>query len=81
MKTHKKVWKRIVNILAVDMLNYSSDQIQTVCPIIDGVTLVVVVVAAATVAVAAVDMVADAVMGDVVMADTVADDIKKAIRR
>lgn len=80
MKTHKKVWKRIVNILAVDMLNYSSDQIQTVCPIIDGVMLVVVV-AAATVAVAAVDMVADAVMGDVVMADTVADDIKIAIRR
>ena len=80
MKMHKKVWKRIVNILVVDMLNYSSDQIQMVCPTIDGVMLVVVA-AVATVVAEAAAMVADAVMGDVVMADMVVDDIKIANRR
>ena len=80
MKMHKKVWKRIVNILVVDMLNYFSDQIQMVCLTIDGVMLVVVA-AVATVVAEAAAMVADAVMGDVVMADMVADDIKIANRR
>ena len=63
------------------MLNYSFDQIQMVCPIIDGVMLVVVAAVATVVVAAAADKVVDAVMGDVVMADTVADDIKIAIRR
>ena len=63
------------------MSNYSSDQIQTVCPIIDGVMLVVVAAVATVVVAAAADMVADAVMGDAEMADTVVDDIKIAIRR